>query len=110
MENQKIHKAKLWQLPLYACNQIAINMYAFFMGFISYYLNGFLGVAVVMATSFMTVMRMWDAVTDPVGGHVLDKLETKFGKFRPFMIIGNVGMAVTSFIMLHVSHNLPELV
>lgn len=109
MENQKIHRAKLWQLPLYACNQIGINMYVFFMGFISYYLNGFLGVAVVLATSFVTMMRIWDAFTDPVGGHVLDKLETRFGKFRPFMIIGNVGMLIASYILLHVSHNLPEI-
>ena len=84
-------------------------MYVFFMGFISYYLNGFIGVAVVLATSFVTVMRIWDAVTDPVGGHVLDKLETKFGKFRPFMLIGNVGMLATSYILLHVSHTLPEM-
>lgn len=108
MNDQQIHKAKLWQLPLYACNQIAINMYVFFMGFVSYYLNGFIGVAVVLATSFVTIMRIWDALTDPVGGHVLDKLETKFGKFRPFMVIGNVGMMITSYILLHVSHGLPE--
>ena len=108
MENQKIHRAKGWQLPLYACNQIGINMYVFFMSFIAYYMNGFLGVAVVLATSFMTIMRIWDAFTDPVGGHVLDKLETKFGKFRPFMIVGNLGMLVTTYIMVHVSHSLPE--
>ncbi len=109
MNNQQIHKAKLWQLPLYACNQIGINMYVFFMGFVSYYLNGFIGVAVVLATSFVTIMRIWDAFTDPVGGHVLDKLETKFGKFRPFMVVGNLGMMVTSYILLHVSHSLPEM-
>lgn len=108
MNNQQIHKAKLWQFPLYACNQIGINMYVFFMGFISYYLNGFLGVAVVFATSFVTIMRIWDAFTDPVGGHILDKLETKWGKFRPFMLIGNVGMMVVSYILLHVSHTIPE--
>lgn len=27
MNDQKIHKAKLWQLPLYACNQIGMNLY-----------------------------------------------------------------------------------
>lgn len=106
---QKIHKAKLWQLPLYACNQIAINMYVFFMGFISYYLNGFVGVAVVLATSFVTVMRIWDAFTDPIGGHLLDKLETRFGKFRPFMIVGNVGMMITSLILMQLTYKLPEM-
>ena len=108
MEQNHIHRAKLWQLPLYAANQIGINMYVFFMGFISYYMNGFLGVAVVLATSFVTIMRIWDAFTDPVGGHILDKLETKFGKFRPFMLVGNLGMMATTFIMMRVSHTLPD--
>ena len=106
---QKIHKAKWWQLPLFACNQIGINMYVFFMGFISYYLNGFVGVAVVLATSFVTVMRIWDAVTDPLGGHFLDKIETRFGKFRPFMIAGNVGMMLISLVLMQVTYRLPNL-
>lgn len=110
MEKQEIHRAKLWQLPLFACNQIGINMYVFFMGFISYYLNGMVGVAVVLATSFVTIMRIWDAFTDPVGGHLLDKLNSKFGKFRPFMLIGNVGMAATSLIMLAVTEKLPQVI
>ncbi len=93
---------------MFACNQIGINMYVFFMGFISYYLNGMVGVVVVLATSFVTIMRIWDAFTDPVGGHLLDKLNTKFGKFRPFMLAGNIGMALTSYIMLKYSVNIPE--
>lgn len=108
MENQQIHKARLWQLPMFACNQIGINMYVFFMSFISYYLNGMVGVAVVLATSFVTIMRIWDAFTDPVGGHLLDKLNTKFGKFRPFMLVGNLGMALTTFILLKVTAVVPQ--
>lgn len=29
VNDQKIHKAKLWQLPMYACNQIGIVMIGF---------------------------------------------------------------------------------
>lgn len=110
MDNQRIHRAKLWQMPLFACNQIAINLYVFFMGFIAYYLNGMVGVAVVLATSFVTIMRIWDAFTDPVGGHILDKLNTRFGKFRPFLIVGNVGMLITTFILLKVTVNIPNAI
>lgn len=54
------------------------------------------------------VMRIWDGVTDPFVGSMVDKTNGRFGKNRPFMILGNVILAVTSFVMFHVTHLLPE--
>ena len=54
------------------------------------------------------VMRIWDGVTDPFVGYMVDKTNGRFGKNRPFMILGNVILAVTSFVMFHVTHLLPE--
>ena len=53
-------------------------------------------------------MRIWDGVTDPFIGYLVDKTNTKFGKNRPFMVIGNVILAVASFILLHVTHLFPQ--
>lgn len=53
-------------------------------------------------------MRIWDGVTDPFVGSMVDKTNGRFGKNRPFMILGNVILAVTSFVMFHVTHLLPE--
>ena len=53
-------------------------------------------------------MRIWDGVTDPFVGYMVDKTNGRFGKNRPFMILGNVILAVTSFVMFHVTHLLPE--
>jgi Na+/melibiose symporter-like transporter len=104
MEAKKIKRAKTWEVVLFGSNQFAINLYAFFMGFVSYYLNGYMGVAVVFATSFATAMRIWDAFTDPVAGSLLDRIQMKFGKYRAFLLIGNVGMMVTTYILYHFSH------
>jgi Na+/melibiose symporter-like transporter len=54
------------------------------------------------------MMRIWDGVTDPFIGYVVDKTDGKFGKNRPFMIIGQVILCITSFILFHVTHKLPE--
>ena len=62
----------------------------------------------VVASSFSMVMRIWDGVTDPFVGYMVDKTNGRFGKNRPFMILGNVILAVTSFVMFHVTHLLPE--
>lgn len=106
--NNGLHRAKLWQIGGFAFNNTATNMYMFLMNFIAYYLVGFVGVGVVLASTFITVMRVWDGVTDPFIGYLVDKTNGKFGKNRPFMLIGNVTLLVSSFIMLFVTHNLPE--
>lgn len=105
----KYNRAKVWQIGGFAMNNAATNMYLFAMNFIAYYLNGVLGVVTVLATTLLTVMRVWDAVTDPFLGLIVDKTTTKFGKNRPFMLLGNLIMAGSLFLMVFVSHNLPQV-
>lgn len=102
-----LHQAKLWQIGGFALNNTATNMYMFFMNFIAYYMTGYIGVGVVVASTFITTMRIWDGVTDPFIGYLVDKTNGKFGKNRPFMIIGNLILAAASFIMVHLSHRMP---
>lgn len=110
MDNQPTayNRAKLWQIGGFALNNAATNLYLFTMNFIVYYMNGVLGIVTVVATSLLTVMRVWDAVTDPFLGFVVDRTTTKFGKNRPFMLLGNLIMALSLFLMVFVSHNLPD--
>ncbi len=103
-----IHRVPLWRIGGFALNNTATNLYMFFMNYVSYYLMGWVGVAMVTASSFAMMMRLWDGVTDPFVGFMVDKMDGKFGKNRPFMVIGNVILAVTSYIMFHVTHLLPE--
>lgn len=77
------------------------------MGYISYYLVGFAGIAVVLAGTVMTFMRIWDGVTDPIIGFVVDKTNGKFGKNRPFMVLGNVILAVMAIIIFKTTHLVP---
>ena len=108
INNDGIHRAKLWQIGGFALNNTATNMWMFFMNYIAYYMTGYVGVGVVVASTFITAMRVWDGVTDPFIGFLVDRTNGKFGKNRPFMLIGNVLLAVTSYIMLHVTHKLPS--
>ena len=108
MSGKGIHRAKLWQIGGFALNNTATNFYLFLMNFISYYLVGFVGVGVVVASTLIMSMRIWDGVTDPFIGYLVDKTNTKFGKNRPFIIIGNVILCAFSFLMVHVTHRLPQ--
>lgn len=107
-ETNGIHRVPLWRIAGFALNNTATNLYLMFMNYVSFYLLGFVGVGMVMASSFTMAMRIWDGVTDPFIGYMVDKTNGKFGKNRPFMVIGNIILAASSFIMFHFTHKLPE--
>ena len=95
-----IHRVPLWRIGGFALNNTATNLYLMMMGYVSFYLMGFVGVAMVTASSFSMMMRIWDGVTDPFVGFLVDKTNGKFGKNRPFMIIGNAILCISSCITM----------
>lgn len=100
MENGSKNKAKLYQLVLFPFNNGATNVYYILtITYIAYYGNGVLGLALIFATTMVTVMRLFDAVTDPIIGTLIDRTCGKFGKFRPFMVLGNIIMAISAVLL-----------
>lgn len=99
-KSTSVNRAKLYQLVLFPMNNGATNVYYILtMNFIAYYANGVLGLLLMFATTMVTVMRLFDAVTDPIIGALIDRTSTKFGKFRPYMVLGNVIMIVSSLLL-----------
>lgn len=102
------NSAKLWQIGLFTLNNTATNLYMFALTFVSYYATGVAGLSVVVISTILTFMRIFDGITDPIIGFIIDKLESKFGKFRPMMFIGNIIMAASIITMYAVTHQLPQ--
>ena len=101
LEENGIHRAKMWEIMMYALNNTSTNTYMLVVGYISYFLIGIVGLASVLAGSIVTIMRIWDGVTDPFVGMMVDKTNGKFGKNRPFIVIGQIIMFVTTFVMFN---------
>ena len=59
--------------------------------------NEGLGVIGIMLTLFGT----FDAVIDPFVGAIVDNTKTKWGKFKPWILIGMIGTAVLTVLMFH---------
>jgi Na+/melibiose symporter-like transporter len=74
------------------------------MGYVSYYANGIAGLSVVLVSFILTGMRVFDGVTDPIIGYVIDRTNGRFGKFRPFMIMGWIILAASSLLMYFTTH------
>ena len=96
--------AKIWQIAFFSMNNTAANLYLALMGYISYYANSMAGFSVVLISSLVTAMNIFDGVTDPVVGFLLDKSKGRFGKFRPFMVAGNILMAVSAVLLFATTH------
>ena len=107
--SHSLHRAKIWEIAFYAFNNTSTNIYAMIFMYITYFLTGIVGVGVVLAGTITTVMRMWDGVTDPFIGYIIDKTNTKFGKNRPFILIGNLILLVTSFVIYWVTPIIPQV-
>ena len=95
-----LNRAKMYQLVLFPMNNGATNVYYILtMNFIAYYANGILGLLLAFATTMVTLMRAGDAFIDPIIGAIMDRTSTRWGKFRPFMVIGNLIMIVSSILL-----------
>ncbi len=98
-ENTGLNRAKPYQLALFPMNNGATNVYfVLILSYIATFGENILGL-VGFASIMVTVMRLFDAVTDPIIGSLMDKTNTRFGKFRPFMVIGNVIMAAAVIVL-----------
>jgi len=66
-----------------------------------------LALSMIFASVMVTGMRLFDAITDPIIGALMDRTNGKFGKFRPFMVIGNLIMAVSILVLYGLTPLIP---
>lgn len=105
-----IHGVPLWRLFGFVLNNTSSNCYLMMMMYIAYYLTGPVGAGVFLAGSFAMIMRIFDGVTDPIVAMIVDKTNGKFGKNRPFMVIGNLTMFISTFLMFRLTPLLPQAI
>lgn len=102
-----IHRAKTWEIAFYAMNNASTNLYAMAFMYVTYFLTGFVGVSVVFAGTLATMLRIWDGVTDPFIGYIVDRTNGKFGKNRPFIVMGQACMLIGTAIIFLAVPNMP---
>ena len=104
-----LNRAKPYQLVLFPLNNGATNVYyVLILTYIATFGNVVLGLAMVFASFMVTGMRVFDAITDPIIGALMDRTNGKFGKFRPFMVIGCVTMAISVIALYVFTPYIPE--
>jgi GPH family glycoside/pentoside/hexuronide:cation symporter len=54
-----------------------------------------LGLSALWLGVIMIVPKLWDALSDPLIGHFSDNTHTRWGRRRPFILIGGIAVAVS---------------
>ena len=105
-ENYKV--AATWQVMLLPMNSVANITFMILMMYVSYYAAGPVGLGTVTASLVITGSRFFDAITDPIVGFILDRTHGKFGKVRPFFVLGYLLLSISTIVMFFTAHLVPE--
>ena len=104
-----VNRAKPYQMVLFPLNNGATNVYyVLVLSYIATFGSKVLALSMIFASVMVTGMRLFDAVTDPIIGALMDRTNGKFGKFRPFMVIGNLIMAVSILVLYCLTPLIPD--
>ncbi|WP_459481515.1 glycoside-pentoside-hexuronide (GPH):cation symporter [Clostridium saccharoperbutylacetonicum] len=85
----------------YATGDLACNfIYQTVSSFLLFFYTDVFGISAVAAGFMFLIVRMIDAVMDPLIGTMVDKTNTKYGRFRPYLLYGAfpfAGVAILCF-------------
>ncbi|MBR3308223.1 MAG: MFS transporter [Lachnospiraceae bacterium] len=77
-------------------------VYMLSASYILYYYQDLLGIKGTVMGAIMMAARVFDAFNDPIMGVVVAKTRTKWGKFRPWLLIGTITNAVMLYMVFSV--------
>lgn len=84
----------------YGLGDTASNLYfQMYINFLLFFYTDVFGIPAAAAGTLFMLSRFWDAVNDPMMGIIADRTETKWGKFRPYLLWIMVPLAIIGVLM-----------
>lgn len=87
-----------WKEKLaYGFGDAGFNFYwALIGGYLAAFYTDTLGLAAATAGTLIAATKIIDAFTDPIMGAIADRTNSRYGKFRPYLLYAGVPMAIVS--------------
>ena len=94
---------KLKEKISYACGDVASNFYwRVFDVFLFIFYTDVFGLHPAAVGTMMLVTRLIDAFSDPIMGALADRTQTRFGKFRPYLLWGIIPLVAAGVLVFTV--------
>ena len=87
----------------YGIGDISICLYWSGVGlYLLYFYTDVVGISPALAGVIYGIGMMWDALTDPFMGYLAERTRTKWGVYRPYILFGNLPLAISFFLLFWV--------
>lgn len=84
----------------YGLGDMASNFYMGFFGlFLLYYYTDVFGISPAGAATMLLVTKIVDAVSDPAMGIIADRTESRWGKYRPYLLFVAIPYALLGYLL-----------
>ena len=84
----------------YGLGDMASNFYMGFFGlFLLYYYTDVFGISPAAAATMLLVTKVVDAISDPAMGIIADRTESRWGKYRPYLLWVAVPYALLGYLL-----------
>ena len=88
--------------------------FGYMYGLINLYLmifaTDFLAIAPATVGFIFGISRLWDAISDPLIGHLSDNTRTRFGRRRPWLVIAAVPLGFAFYMLFNPASGSEELI
>ena len=89
MDELRIRKRNLWMFPLGTVGRdMMYNLVTNFLLTYILFTKGLSPAQLGAITAIMVAARVFDALNDPIMGNIIEQTQTKWGKFKPWLVIG----------------------
>ena len=103
--NEIVSKLSLKEKIGYSLGDTASHFVWDMVGFwLLFFYTDIYGISAAAAGTIMLVARFWDMAIDPVIGIVSDRTNTRWGKFRPYILFGAIPYAVLAILTFTTPH------
>lgn len=87
------------EVAAFALTSYSINNLTSFVGATKqYFMMSYLGISGTAFGLVNTISTIWDALDDPLSGIVIDRMRTRWGRLRPFLIFSMPFWAIASIL------------
>jgi glucuronide carrier protein len=93
----------------YAAGEVANNLtFSMVSAFLLIYYTDVAGISAATAGTLFLVVRIWGGFTDLYAGHRVDETNTRWGRFRPYLLVGSVPLLVLLVAMFTIPSGLSD--